>query len=122
MMQPGGSRRGDGPQASVPRLYWTRQPEHSSGVDEKRSKWSRSTLTTWSASAFAASKSPQSNKPDQTTFEPASSWRIGAPSASAASPSTSAGSGSYSTPTSPAASRATPPPPAPAPPAPPPPL
>ena len=60
----------------VPRLNSTRQPEHSSGVDEKRSKWSRSIRTTWSASASAASKSPQSNMPDQTVFDPASSWSI----------------------------------------------
>ena len=39
----------------VPRLYSTSTPAHSSGVDEKRSKCSRSILTTWSASATAPS-------------------------------------------------------------------
>ena len=44
----------------VPRLYSTSAPEVSSGVDEKRSKCSSSMRTTWSASASAASMSPQS--------------------------------------------------------------
>jgi hypothetical protein len=35
-------------------LYSTRTPAHSSGVDEKRSKCSRSILTTWSASGDRA--------------------------------------------------------------------
>ena len=39
----------------VPRLYSTSTPAHSSGVDEKRSKCSRSIFTTWSASATAPS-------------------------------------------------------------------
>ena len=60
----------------MPLSYSTSAPAHSSGVDEKRWKWSRSIFTTWSASASAASTSPQSKTPDQTTFEPASSWRI----------------------------------------------
>jgi hypothetical protein len=40
---------------SMPRLYSTSAPLVSRGVDEKRSKWSRSIRTTWSASASAAS-------------------------------------------------------------------
>ena len=61
--------------------------------------------TTWSASASAASKSPQSKTPYQTMFEPASSWRTTS-SFSDSSPSRTWGSGSYSTSTSSAASRA----------------
>ena len=47
----------------VPRLYSTSAPSHSSGVELKRSKWSSSILTTWSASAKAASTSPHSQTP-----------------------------------------------------------
>src|SRR5205809_417419 len=90
----------------VPRLYSTSAPEHSSGVDEKRSKWSSSILITLSASATAPSKSPQSKTPDQTTLEPASSCSIGASASWALRASTSTSSGSYSTSTSSAASRA----------------
>ena len=57
----------------MPLSYSTSAPAHSSGVEEKRWKWSLSIFTTWSASASAASTSPQSKTPDQTTFEPASS-------------------------------------------------
>ena len=59
----------------MPLSYSTSAPAHSSGVDEKRWKWSLSIFTTWSASASAVSTSPQSKTPDHTTFEPASSWR-----------------------------------------------
>ena len=62
----------------VPRSYSTRAAEHSSGVEENRSKWSSLIFTTLSAAFSAPSTSPQSNVPDQTTFVPASSWRIGA--------------------------------------------
>ena len=62
-------------------------------------------MTMRSASAFAASQSPQSKTPLQTTFEPASScMTVSFLTASRASTSTS--SGSYSTSTSSAASRA----------------
>jgi hypothetical protein len=47
----------------VPRLNSTRQPEHSSGVEEKRSKWSSLIRTIRSASATVPSQSPQSNTP-----------------------------------------------------------
>ena len=89
----------------VPLSYSTRAPAHSSGVEEKRWKWSFSIFTTWSASASAVSTSPQSKTPDQTTFEPASSCRI-VSFFSDSSASTSTGSGSYSTSISSAASRA----------------
>ena len=89
----------------VPRSYSTSAPAHSSGVEEKRWKWRRSIFTTWSASASAASTSPQSKTPDQTTFEPASSWRTTS-SFSDSSASVSTGRGSYSTSTRSAASRA----------------
>jgi hypothetical protein len=44
----------------VPRLYSTSAPSHSSGVELKRWKCSSSILTTLSASANAASRSPHS--------------------------------------------------------------
>ena len=90
----------------VPRSYSTSAAEHSSGVEEKRSKWSSSIFTTRSAAFSAPSTSPQSNVPDQTTFVPASSWRSGAPSSCAVRASTITSSGSYSTSTRSAASRA----------------
>ena len=89
----------------VPFSYSTRAPAHSSGVELKRWKCSSSILTMWSASAFAASQSPQSKTPLQTTFEPASSCMI-VSSLTASRASTSTSSGSYSTSTSSAASRA----------------
>ena len=57
----------------TPRLYSTRAPSHSSGVELKRWKWSSEILTTWSASANAASRSPHSYTPSHIRFEPASS-------------------------------------------------
>ena len=47
----------------VPRLNSTSAPSSSSGVELKRSKWSSEILTTWSASANAASRSPHSQTP-----------------------------------------------------------
>ena len=90
----------------IPWSYSTTAALVSSGVDEKRSKCRRSIRTTSSASARAASYSPQSNEPDQTTFVPASSCRIGWSASSARSASTTASIGSYSTSTRSAASRA----------------
>ena len=72
----------------VPRSYSTSAAEHSSGVEEKRSKCSSSIRITRSAAFSAPSTSPQSNMPDQTTFVPASSCRIGAPSSCALRAST----------------------------------
>ena len=46
--------------ALVPGSQSTRAPKHSSGVDEKRWKWSLSILTTWSACSSAQSMSPKS--------------------------------------------------------------
>ena len=50
----------------VPRSYSTSAAEHSSGVEEKRSKWSSLIFTTRSAAFSAPSMSPQSNdaRPD----------------------------------------------------------
>ena len=85
--------------------YSTTAPEHSSGVELKRWKWSSLIVTIRSASAFAPSQSPQSKTPLQTVFVPASScMTVSSLTASRASTSTS--SGSYSTSTSSAASRA----------------
>ena len=90
----------------VPRSCSTSAAEHSSGVEEKRSKWSSLILTTRSAAFSAPSTSPQSNTPDQTTFVPASSWRTAASSSCARRASTTTSSGSYSTSTRSAASLA----------------
>ena len=76
--------------------HWPITTLFSSGVEEKRWKWSRSMFTIWAASRNAFSTSPYSNTPFQTLLVPALSCRM-LSSLSACSASTTGSSPSYST-------------------------